>query len=76
MDEKGVKLKSLKENLDTNTSTEKLMLTMIRANNEFERANMIERLAPNERETPEINILLPHKYKIYYCRKYGGVNSG
>jgi len=43
LDEKGVKLKSLKENLDTNTSTGKLMLTMIGVINEFERANMLER---------------------------------
>ena len=43
LDGKGVKLKSLKENLDTNTSTGKLMLTMIGAINEFERANMLER---------------------------------
>lgn len=43
LDDKGVKLKSLKENLDTNTSTGKLMLTMIGAINEFERANMLER---------------------------------
>ena len=43
LDEKGVKLKSLKENLDTSTSTGKLMLTMIGAINEFERANMLER---------------------------------
>jgi DNA invertase Pin-like site-specific DNA recombinase len=41
--EKGVKLISLKENLDTNTSTGKLMLTMIAAIYEFERANMLER---------------------------------
>ena len=41
--EKGVKLKSLKENLDTDSSTGKLMLTMIGAINEFERANMLER---------------------------------
>ena len=43
LDDKGVKLKSLKENLDTSTSTGKLMLTMIGAINEFERANMLER---------------------------------
>ena len=36
-------MKSLKENLDTNTSTGKLMLPMIGAINEFERANMLER---------------------------------
>jgi len=41
--DKGVKLRSLKENLDTDTSTGKLMLTMIGAINEFERANMLER---------------------------------
>ena len=43
LDQKGVKLISLKENLDTNTSTGKLMLTMIAAIYEFERANMLER---------------------------------
>ena len=43
LEAKGVKLKSIKENLDTNTSTGKLMLTMIGAINEFERANMLER---------------------------------
>lgn len=43
LDKKGVKLKSLKENLDSDTSTGKLMLTMIGAINEFERANMLER---------------------------------
>ena len=43
LDDKGVKLKSQKENLDTSTSTGKLMLTMIGAINEFERANMLER---------------------------------
>ena len=43
LDAKGVKLKSLKENLDTNTSTGKLMLTMIAAIYEFERSNMLER---------------------------------
>ncbi len=43
LDERGVKLRSLKENLDTNTSTGKLMLTMIAAINAFERVNMLER---------------------------------
>ena len=43
LDQKGVKLISLKENLDSDTSTGKLMLTMIGAINEFERANMLER---------------------------------
>lgn len=40
---KGVHLKSVKENLDTSTPSGKLMLTMIGAINEFERANMLER---------------------------------
>jgi len=40
---KGVHLLSVKENLDTSTPSGKLMLTMIGAINEFERANMLER---------------------------------
>ena len=40
---KGVHLVSNKENIDTSTPTGKLMLTMIGAINEFERANMLER---------------------------------
>lgn len=40
---KGVHLRSVKENLDTSTPTGKLMLTMIGAINEFERANLLER---------------------------------
>lgn len=40
---KGVHLVSNKENIDTNTPTGKLMLTMIGAIAEFERANMLER---------------------------------
>lgn len=43
MKSKGIHLKSIKENLDTNTPTGKLMLTMIGAINEFERENMLER---------------------------------
>lgn len=42
---KGVKLISLKENLDSTTSTGKLMLTMIGAIYEFERSNLLERQA-------------------------------
>lgn len=38
-----VHLRSIKENLDTSTPTGKLMLTMIGAINEFERANLLER---------------------------------
>ena len=41
--EKGVRLISLKENLDTNTPTGKMMLTVIGSINEFERANLLER---------------------------------
>ena len=43
LNKKNVGLISLKENVDTTTATGKLMLTMIGAINEFERANMLER---------------------------------
>lgn len=43
LNEKKVKLVSLKENLDTSTATGKLMLTMIGAIAEFERQNILER---------------------------------
>lgn len=43
LQDKGVHLVSNKENLDTSTPTGKLMLTMIAAINEFERANLLER---------------------------------
>jgi len=39
----NVQLVSLKENIDTSTPTGKLMLQMIAAINEFERANLLER---------------------------------
>ena len=42
-EEKGVKLISTKENLNTSTATGKLMLTMIGAIAQFERENLIER---------------------------------
>ena len=45
LEKKKVHLVSLKENLDTSTSTGKLMLTMIGAINEFERQNILERQA-------------------------------
>lgn len=45
LNKKGVHLVSNKENLDTSTPTGKLMLTMIAAINEFERANLLERQA-------------------------------
>ena len=40
---KGINLVSNKENIDSSTPTGKLMLTMIAAINEFERANLLER---------------------------------
>ncbi|MGL5440809.1 MAG: recombinase family protein [Filifactoraceae bacterium] len=43
LESKNISLKSIKENLDTATPTGKLMLTMIGAINEFERANLLER---------------------------------
>ena len=43
LQEKNVHLVSNKENIDTSTATGKLMLTMIAAIAEFERANMLER---------------------------------
>lgn len=43
MNAKGIKVISLKEGLDTSTSTGKLMLTMIGAIATFERENMLER---------------------------------
>lgn len=43
LQKKDVKLISIKENLDTNTATGKLMLTMLGAIYEFERSNLLER---------------------------------
>lgn len=43
LQKQGVRLISHKENLDTHTSTGKLMLTMIAAIAEFERENLLER---------------------------------
>ena len=43
LNRKNVHLVSNKENLDSSTSTGKLMLTMIAAINEFERTNLLER---------------------------------
>lgn len=40
---KGITLVSVKENIDTSTATGKLMLTVIGAINEFERTNLLER---------------------------------
>lgn len=43
LDAKGIKLISNKENLDTHTPTGRLMLTMVGAISEFERATILER---------------------------------
>ena len=43
LQDKGIHLVSNKENIDTSTATGKLMITMIGAINEFERANLLER---------------------------------
>ena len=43
LNQKGVRLVSMKENLDSSTATGKLMLTMIGAIAEFERQNLLER---------------------------------
>lgn len=43
LNKRGIKLISLKEQLDTSTATGKLMLTMIAAINTFERDNLLER---------------------------------
>lgn len=43
LDNKGVRLISLKENFDTDTSLGKLIITVIAAINEFERNNLLER---------------------------------
>jgi len=45
LEKRGIKLVSLKENIDTSTSSGKLMLTMISAIYQFERDNLLERQA-------------------------------
>lgn len=58
---KGIHLVSNKENIDTSTPTGKLMLTMIAAINEFERANLLER----QRE----GIAIAKKNNVYKGRR-------
>jgi DNA invertase Pin-like site-specific DNA recombinase len=43
LNQKKVRLVSLKENLDTSTATGKMMLTVVGAIAEFERMNLLER---------------------------------
>lgn len=56
MQQKGIQLVSCRENVDTETATGKLMLTMIAAINEFERAILLERQKelPLQRENTDI----------------------
>lgn len=79
LSEKNVHLVSNKENIDSSTATGKLMLTMIGAINEFERANLLERqregiaIAKNEgkykgRQVKEIKDFDKH-YQRYMNRE-------
>ena len=67
LEARGIILRSIKESLDTSTATGKLMLTMIGAINEFERANMLER----QRE----GIALAKKRGAYKGRKSIEIDS-
>lgn len=65
IDSKGVKLVSVKENIDTSTNYGKLMLSLIGAINEFERQNI------KERQAEGIEIAKRNKvYKGRQCNKY------
>ena len=79
-EKKKVHLVSTKENFDTSTPTGKLMLTMIGAINEFERANLLERqregiaIAKNEgkykgRKEIEVDKKFKEQYKRYLNRE-------
>lgn len=83
---KGVHLVSNKENIDTSTATGKLMLTMIGAIAEFERANMLERqregiaIAKQEgkykgRKTIEYPSNWEEVYKRWKNREVTGTNA-
>lgn len=80
LNSKGINLVSNKENIDTSTPTGKLMLTMIGAINEFERANLLERqregiaIAKNEgkykgRKSIEVNKKFEEQYTRYLNRE-------
>lgn len=62
LEEKGVALVSDKENIDTSSATGKLIVTVIGAINEFERANLLERqregiaIAKREENTRAANL--------------------
>ena len=77
--DKGVALVSDKENIDTGTATGKLIITVIAAINEFERANLLERqregIAIAKRQgkykgrTPVTVPDLPRHYERYQRRE-------
>lgn len=80
LEAKKVHLVSVKENLDTSTPGGRLMLTMIGAINEFERANLLERQAEGiaiakakgkykGRKAIEINEAFIEGYNKYLARK-------
>ena len=80
LEAKKVHLVSVKENLDTSTPAGRLMLTMIGAINEFERANLLERQAEGiaiakakgkykGRKAIEINEAFIEGYNKYLARQ-------
>ena len=80
LEAKKVHLVSIKENLDTSTPGGRLMLTMIGAINEFERANLLERQAEGiaiakakgkykGRKAIEINEAFIEGYNKYLARQ-------
>ena len=80
LEAKKVHLVSVKESLDTSTPAGRLMLTMIGAINEFERANLLERQAEGiaiakakgkykGRKAIEINEAFIEGYNKYLARK-------
>lgn len=84
LNKKKVDLISDKENIDSSTATGKLMLTMIAAINEFERANLLERqregiaIAKEKgkykgRKTKEVDEKFEEAYKRYLKRELNKV---
>jgi len=76
LDSKGVRLVSNKESIDTSTATGKLIVTVIGAINEFERANLLERqregIAIAKREgkyTGRKAVTVPDIDRHYACYK-------
>jgi DNA invertase Pin-like site-specific DNA recombinase len=86
LQKKGIELVSNKESIDTKTPTGKLMLTMIGAIHEFERANLLERQregiviakkdgAYKGRKKIEYPENWEEVYKQYKCRKLKGYEA-